>query len=366
MKELLKEPVKLTSERAWRTYVGGRNIDEFTNCDSPKDSNFPELWIMSTTKASNSCRKNIDEGKSQIIVAGKIDKTLTELVKEYPNEVLGKKYAQLTRNEIGVLTKIIDSKERLTIQAHPTKQKAKKYFNSNYGKTEAWHILDTRDDNACIYLGFKENVVFEEFKNAFYAQNLDEMLGMLHKINVKKNETYLIPGGFPHAIGANCMLIEIQEPTDYTLRVEKTTPFGLKIEEMDCHQGIGTEAMFDCFDQRGYSFDEVIDQCRISHEIIDQEKNSIQPIISYEDTECFSLDKIIIRDQMVFQAENEFYGLFIYEGNGKYIVDDINEKQENELKKGDTVLITSNCQQFIVHAKPKEEIVLYKIKGQNI
>ena len=64
---------------------------------------------------------------------------------------LGKGAAQPT---LGVLTKLIDSAERLTLQVHPDKPTALRLFQSQYGKTECWHILSGHPVNGeepCIY-----------------------------------------------------------------------------------------------------------------------------------------------------------------------------------------------------------------------
>ena len=39
------------------------------------------------------------------------------------------------------------------------------------------------------------------------------MLDSLERFDVKAGDTILIEGGMPHAIGAGCFLVEIQEPT---------------------------------------------------------------------------------------------------------------------------------------------------------
>ncbi len=57
--------------------------------------------------------------------------------------------------------------------------------------------------------------------------NRPTRLDCLHKFEVKAGVTYLMKGGVPHAIGAGCLLIEVREPTDYTIRTERTTPRGL-------------------------------------------------------------------------------------------------------------------------------------------
>ncbi len=364
IEKIIKSPIKVTGERAWRTYVGGMKIDELTNVSNPEDTNFPELWILSTVKAVNSNRMDIIEGLGKICIDGYDDLNLADLIEKYPVEMLGRKYALSTGNKMGVLTKIIDSKERLTIQTHPTKQKAKKYFNSNYGKTEAWHILDTRDDNACIYLGFKENFSFNEFKQTFYDQDLYRMLGMLHKIKVNTGETYLIPGGFPHAIGESTMLIEIQEPTDYTLRVEKTTPFGLKINDIDCHRGIGIDNMFDCFDPIGYSIEKVLEKCRLSHPVMKISNNEVEQLITHEDTDCFAMEKITVKDQMHFTAEDDFFGIFMFEGSGNLVMGNSTDKNTVSFDTCDEFFIAPGCMDFAVKTGTRDPVVLFKIKGQ--
>ncbi len=65
------------------------------------------------------------------------------------------------------------------------------------------------------------------------------MLDSLHKVPLTEGEVLLIEGGVPHAIGSGCFLIEIQEPTDYTLRVERTTVRGETLPDTACHQGAG-------------------------------------------------------------------------------------------------------------------------------
>ena len=80
---------------------------------------------------------------------------------------------------------------------------------------------------------------------------------------VKKGDTFLIEGGIPHAIGSGCFLVEIQEPTDYTVRNERVTPAGLQISDFMCHQGLGFDKMFDCCEYEGYTIDQIQDRWNI-------------------------------------------------------------------------------------------------------
>jgi mannose-6-phosphate isomerase len=345
-KDLVYYPISIKGERVWRTYVGGKKLDELEGLAQAEDTHKPELWILSTVEAKNAGRETIKEGKCYLKEDNSL--SLSDLIQSYPEETLGKVHSKTYHGKMGVLVKVIDSKERLTIQVHPTKEKARQYFDSDYGKTECWHIIDTRREgpNPCIYLGFKENVTKESFNQLFEEQDLDGMLDMLHCIPVKKGDTYIIPGGIPHAIGAGCALVEIQEPTDYTLRVEQTTPSGFKIDKVACHQGIGVEAMLDCFNFRGMNIEEVMDLCKLKGKEV---------LVSYEDTPYFQMEKITVDEETVFLAEESFYGLFVLSGSGEYEVFENQEAMTQALKtekiqKLDQFFLATTCKPFKIKA----------------
>ena len=52
------------------------------------------------------------------------------------------------------------------------------------------------------------------------------MLGGLRRVPVSAGDALLVPGGTPHAIGAGILLVELQEPTDFSVLMEMDT-FGL-------------------------------------------------------------------------------------------------------------------------------------------
>jgi mannose-6-phosphate isomerase len=131
------KPLKLSSARAWRTYLGGKLIEELHGAQQPMDNHFPEEWIMSIVSARNIGREHItDEGLSKIDTST-ADVALKELINSSPEELLGKRHFDKFGNQTGVLVKIIDSAERLTVQVHPDRDKAQELFQSAYGKQNA-------------------------------------------------------------------------------------------------------------------------------------------------------------------------------------------------------------------------------------
>lgn len=224
----------IKENRVSRTYRGGANIDRFFGKENPENTFYPEDWTASATSAYNSTDNKV-EGIG-----------ITCDGEPIPQLIGG--------NRFPLLVKLLDSAERLVIQAHPTVPFAKAFLNSEYGKTECWYFLDCRED-ACVYIGFREGVSRREWEQAFYRNDSEKMLSMLHRIPVKKGEFVFVDGGVPHAIGAGCFMIELQEPSDLMVVNERFTPSGREIPEQRLHMGLGYEKMFDVYDYTGYSYE---------------------------------------------------------------------------------------------------------------
>ena len=187
-------------------------------------------------------------------------------------------------------------------------------FRSPFGKTECWHILDTREDEGEtpeIYLGFKPYVTKELWRELFEKQDIKGMLDAMHKIEVKKGDTVLVKGGIPHAIGANCFLLEIQEPTDYTMRVERVTVAGDTLTDMQMHYGVGFEAMLDCFDYIPLTREELISKFVLTPK---NETPNLQKLVDYTDTPCFKLEKVQASDYTL--KLDSFVTLIVLSENG--------------------------------------------------
>ena len=113
-----------------------------------------------------------------------------------------------------MLAKLIDAKDDLSVQVHPSDSYALKNENS-FGKTEMWYIVEA-DEGAGIYLGFKQDVTQEEYERAIAEHTLTDLLNFFE---VKAGECYFIPSGTIHAIGKGCLICEIQQNSNLTYRV---------------------------------------------------------------------------------------------------------------------------------------------------
>ena len=113
-----------------------------------------------------------------------------------------------------LLIKLIDAKENLSIQVHPSDDYALKYENS-FGKSEMWHIISA-DDNSGLYVGLNKDYSKEDIKKALEEGTILECLNFF---KVKPGDTFVINPGTIHAIGKGVRLIEIQQNSNLTYRL---------------------------------------------------------------------------------------------------------------------------------------------------
>ena len=113
-----------------------------------------------------------------------------------------------------VLIKLIDAQKNLSIQVHPSDDYAQRNENS-FGKTEMWYVVEATA-GAGIYLGFRRDVTKEEYESAIRENTLTELLNFYP---VQAGDCYFIPAGTVHAIGAGCLICEIQQNSNLTYRV---------------------------------------------------------------------------------------------------------------------------------------------------
>lgn len=179
---------------------GGRRLIEEYDIKTDKDP-AAEAWVLSCHSAGPS---TVEDGEFK-------GQTL-EQVWENHKEICGTNGNKF--EFFPILIKFIDAKNNLSIQVHPDNDYAMR-VEGEYGKTEAWYILDC-DEGAELILGFNREVSVEEFKKA--AQS-EEMLNIVNKVKVKKGDLFFIESGTLHAICKGILLAEVQQNSNTTYRV---------------------------------------------------------------------------------------------------------------------------------------------------
>lgn len=161
-----------------------------------------EAWVLSCHEAGHSIVENTEfKGK-----------TLKEVLDENGKDWLGTNCEKFPF--FPILIKLIDARDNLSVQVHPDNEYAMR-VEGEYGKTEAWYIMDC-DEGAEIIYGFKKDISKEEFRKSIENNTL---LEHVNRVKVKKGDIFFIESGTLHAICKGILLAEVQQNSNTTYRV---------------------------------------------------------------------------------------------------------------------------------------------------
>lgn len=120
----------------------------------------------------------------------------------------------LWNGEFPLLVKLIDAKENLSIQVHPSDSKARKELGEA-GKTEMWYIVSA-DPKSFLYFGLKREITADELIIHAHDGTICELL---NQVPVKAGDIFSIQPGTIHAIGKGILIAEIQQNSNTTFRI---------------------------------------------------------------------------------------------------------------------------------------------------
>lgn len=192
---------------------GGNRLNEEFAKDM-EETPLAETWECSTHP----------DGPSFVSSGEYEGKTLSEVLKSHP-EFLGEHASVM--GEFPILIKLIDAKQNLSVQVHPSDIYAREHENGQLGKTEMWYVLDAAKDARLVY-GLTHNCSRETIRSAVKNGTIGKYL---QKIPVKKDDLFFIESGTIHAIGAGTLIAEIQENSNLTYRLydyDRTDKHGKK------------------------------------------------------------------------------------------------------------------------------------------
>ncbi len=296
---MLYELIPATKEYLW----GGKRLKEQFSKDS-KFETIAESWELSA---------HID-GECVIAQTGE---NLSKHIREN-SHCLGKNCSK--SEALPVLVKLIDAKEKLSIQVHPNDKFA--LINENqFGKTEMWYILDS-EPGAYIYYGLKKDLTKEAF---IQAVNDGTICDKLNKIYVKKGDVFFIKAGTIHGIGAGCLVAEVQQNSNVTYRIYD----------------------FDRKDSRGNSRELHLQKAL---EVADLTAVQMQNSCDNHIAKCkyFTVDLIALNnmqeDTKINIGENSFFHFLIIDGE----VDFLYNKGKLTAKKGSSIFAQANSGEVLL------------------
>ena len=301
-------PIKFENlyyEKIW----GGRDFESFR--ENLPHGDIGESWDIA-------CHHN---GMSIVSNGYLKGKTFEELIKEYGTELLGESFEN---KEFPLLVKLINSKEKLSVQVHPSDEYAKRVENS-LGKTEAWYVVDAKP-GASLIVGTK-NCDKEVFAKAIEEGRSEEYLNV---VDVKKGDCFLINSGLVHAICEGLIIAEIQQNSDVTYRV------------------------YDYGRPREIHVEKSMDVIDFNLKPINASGKKLVSFCGYEKgilcaSEYFTIEKYVVSSEVSENSDiNKFFIFTCVDGKGTIISED---GTKMDILKGDSILIPAKLGKYTIQGE---------------
>jgi len=211
-------------ERVWGgTMMGsvlGRNLPEHT-------APIGESWELVDRDDVNSVVSNGE-------LAGA---TLHDLLVTYGSLLTGRKAAG--KSNFPLMVKLIDAGERLSLQVHPDENACAKLGNGAEPKTEMWYVIANRP-GAKIFAGLDSRATRVQLMDLMDSAEVEKLM---QTYSSSPGDAYFIASGTLHAIGAGNLILEIQQNSDTTYRVNDWGRVGSDGKPRTLHKEEGLQSI---------------------------------------------------------------------------------------------------------------------------
>ncbi len=200
---------------------GGRRLQDDLGRALPAEEAIGESWEL------------VDREEHQSVVAdGPLAGSTLGALWSGPDRerLFGARAARAGTTRFPLLVKLLDATHTLSVQVHPPAERAEELEGEP--KTEMW-VLVGAEPGAHLFAGLRAGVDRERFEAALRAG--DDVSGLLHRHDVREGDAMFIPSGRVHAIGAGCLILEVQQNSDTTYRVFDFNRAGLDGQLRELH-----------------------------------------------------------------------------------------------------------------------------------
>lgn len=312
------QPVVLSANQPKQFYRGGAAIAELRGRAS-RDQYRPEDWVASTT-----ARFGQHESGLSPLPDGRL---LRDAVGADPTGWLGEDHVAAFGESTALLVKLLDAGQRLPVHCHPSDTFAREYLGSRFGKTEAWIVVGTSGPNPVVYLGFREDVSQDTIDHWVSTQDSSAMLGALNEIPVRAGDTVHVPAGTPHAIGQGVFIVELQQPTDFSVTLEWS---GFLADAEAAFLGMDHRRALQTLNRGGFDDNVLTELIRRTGERV----ASRVPLLADPASEFFRAERL--HPDRTVELPPSFGVLIVLSGNGTLSTDN---GDDTALNRGDTVVI---------------------------
>ena len=181
---------------------GGRRLADLLTVPLPGDGPIGEAWLLSDR-----------EDHPSLVADGPLKgQTIGELLKQMPEQMLGKLATHFTR--FPLLLKFLDVQKGLSVQVHPSDAHKELIPAGDSGKTEAWVVLE-KGPEARIYAGLKPCTTADVMRAAIASGTLSDHLASFAP---RLGDGVFIRAGTVHSL-SDVVVFEVQENSDVTFRL---------------------------------------------------------------------------------------------------------------------------------------------------
>lgn len=308
----------ISLEPYYKTVVwGGERIASFKG-EASRGPSVGESWEVSDL-----------DGRESVAVGGAFSgQTLSEIMKEHAEEILGSRLFRIYGRRFPLLVKLIDASDDLSIQVHPDDYLAGKRHGSP-GKTELWYTLRTLP-GSYIYSGLQISTTPERLKEHISEGTVVDLLA---KFYPRHGDYFYLPAGRIHSIGAGTLILEVQQPSDITYRIYDYKRLDLNGNPRELH----TEQALGAIDFRVHE-----DYMRHFEPVVNRE-------IVLKECPFFTITVInVIKGFTLPVARYNSFRVLVATGGSGTVSDDAG--QSVELKQGHTLLVPASVKR--VHIVP--------------
>lgn len=154
--------------------------------------------------------------ENRVLGGSQAGRTLGQIAAKHGGALLGSRAVARTGDRFPLLIKLLDTADWLSLQVHPDDAQAARLEGpGQFGKTEAWHILEA-EPGARVICGVVEGTTPAALAASIRTGRL---LDLACSLPVQAGDTIFMRAGTIHALGPGLLLYEVQQTSDITYRV---------------------------------------------------------------------------------------------------------------------------------------------------
>ena len=197
-------------EKMW----GGRKIETILGKSLPPGKLIGESWELYDFPPG--VADNSGQWLSSEVANGPLaGRTLHDLVQEFSRDLVGNVPLVGAAGQFPILIKFLDAAQDLSLQVHPDHAYAAAHPEAHL-KSEAWYIVQA-DPESRLLKDLKPGVTRETLHRA--AKQKGAVDELICSVSVQAGQSFYLPSGTVHALGAGILAAEVQTPSDTTFRL---------------------------------------------------------------------------------------------------------------------------------------------------